>query len=90
MKKRKNIGRDYYKQVVLLLVYTDVIYLYIPIINKGERVMKKDKLITMKVNEMENKRIDFLCNKLNMNRSQMLLYLVEKEWYSIKEDGSNE
>lgn len=52
--------------------------------------MKKDKLITMKVNEMENKRIDFLCNKLNMNRSQMLLYLVEKEWYSVKEDGSNE
>lgn len=90
MEKKKNIGRDYYKQVVLLLVYTDVIYLYIPIINKGERVMKKDKLITMKVNEMENKRIDFLCNKLNMNRSQMLLYLVEKEWYSVKEDGSNE
>ena len=90
MNRKKNIGRDYYKQVVLLLVYTDVIYLYIPIINKGERVMKKDKLITMKVNEMENKRIDFLCNKLNMNRSQMLLYLVEKEWYSIKEDGSNE
>lgn len=52
--------------------------------------MKKDKLITMKVNEMENKRIDFLCNKLNMNRSQMLLYLVEKEWYSVKEDDSNE
>lgn len=52
--------------------------------------MKKDKLITMKVNEIENKRIDFLCNKLNMNRSQMLLYLVEKEWYSIKEDDSNE
>ena len=46
--------------------------------------MKKDKLITMKINEMENKRIDFLCDKLNMNRSQMLLYLVEKEWYSIK------
>lgn len=52
--------------------------------------MKKDKLITMKVNEIENKRIDFLCNKLNMNRSQMLLYLVEKEWYSVKEDDSNE
>lgn len=52
--------------------------------------MKKDKLITMKVNEMEDKRIDFLCNKLNMNRSQMLLYLVEKEWYSIKEDDKDE
>lgn len=52
--------------------------------------MKKDKLITMKINEMENKRIDFLCNKLNMNRSQMLLYLVEKEWYLIKEDDKSE
>ena len=52
--------------------------------------MKKDKLITMKINQIESDRIEYLCNKLNMNRSQMLLYLVEKEWYLIKEDDKSE
>lgn len=52
--------------------------------------MKKDKLITMKVNKIENDRIEYLCNKLELNRTQLLLYLVEKEWYSMKESDRNE
>ena len=59
---------------------------------KGEIVMKKDKLITMKVNQVENDRIEYLCNKLDMNRSQMILYLCDMKYFELlhKEDDINE
>ena len=61
-------------------------------INLKKRVdnVKKDKLITMKVNKIENDRIEYLCNKLDMNRSQLFLYLVEKAWYLEKESDKDE
>ena len=54
--------------------------------------MKKDKLITMKINKIENDRIEYLCNKLDMNRTQMILYLCDTKYFELlhKEDGMNE
>lgn len=53
--------------------------------------MKKDKLITMKINEIENERMEYLCNKLGMNRSQMILYLCDMKYFELlhKEDDTN-
>lgn len=49
--------------------------------------MKKDKVIPLRVNKIELEKIDILCEKYNMNRSQLLLYLVDLIYInSIKED----
>lgn len=53
--------------------------------------MKKDKLITMKINRLENEKIEFLCKKLDMNRSQLFLYLCDLKYIDIiKESDKNE
>ena len=52
--------------------------------------MKKDKVIPLRVNKIELEKIDILCEKYNMNRSQLLLYLVDLIYInSIKEDDNN-
>ncbi len=54
--------------------------------------MKKDKLITMKVNKIENDRIEYICDKLDMNRTEMILYLCDLKYFELlhKEDDINE
>ena len=75
------------------MVYTDIIYIciYLIFLFKGEIVMKKDKLITMKVNKIENDRIEYICNKLDMNRTEMILYLCDLKYFELlhKEDDTN-
>jgi hypothetical protein len=59
---------------------------------KGEISLKKDKLITMKINKIENDRIEYICDKLDMNRTEMILYLCDLKYFELlhKEDGINE
>lgn len=46
----------------------------------------------MKVNKIENDRIEYICNKLDMNRTEMILYLCDLKYFELlhKEDDINE
>lgn len=50
--------------------------------------MKKDKTIGIKTNRVERERIEYLCNKMDMNMSQLVIYLVDTKYFELlhKED----
>ena len=59
---------------------------------KGEIGLKKDKTIGIKTNRVERERIEYLCNKMDMNMSQLVIYLVDTKYFELlhKEDDINE
>ena len=54
--------------------------------------MKKDKIIGIIINKIERDRIEYLCNKLDMNMSQLVIYLIDAKYFELlhKEDDINE
>ena len=44
--------------------------------------MKKDKTIGIKTNKVERERIEYLCNKMDMNMSQLVIYLIDSKYIS--------
>lgn len=54
--------------------------------------MKKDKTIGIKTNKVERERIGYLCNKMDMNMSQLVIYLIDAKYFELlhKEDDINE
>ena len=54
--------------------------------------MKKDKTIGVKTNRVERERIEYLCNKMDMNMSQLVIYLVDTKYFELlhKEDDIDE
>lgn len=54
--------------------------------------MKKDKTIGIKTNRVERERIEYLCNKMDMNMSQLVIYLVDTKYFELlhKEDDIDE
>lgn len=51
--------------------------------------MNKNKIITFRVNEREEKILMELCNKYGKKPSSLLIFLLEKEYYFSKEDDNN-
>ena len=49
----------------------------------------KNKIITFRVNEQEEKILMELCNKYGKKPSSLLIFLLEKEYYFNKEDDNN-
>ena len=54
--------------------------------------MKKDKTIGIKTNRVERERIEYLCNKMDMNMSQLVIYLIDTKFFELlhKEDDIDE
>jgi hypothetical protein len=51
--------------------------------------VNKNKIITFRVNEREEKILMELCNKYGKKPSSLLIFLLEKEYYFSKEDDNN-
>ena len=50
----------------------------------------KNRTISFRVNEKEEKILNSLCNKYGKKPSSLLIFLLEKEYYFSKEDDINE
>ena len=49
--------------------------------------MKKDKTIGIKTNKVERERIEYLCNKMDMNMSQLVIYLIDAKYFELLHEG---
>lgn len=50
----------------------------------------KNRTISFRVNEKEEKILNSLCDKYGKKPSSLLIFLLEKEYYFNKEDDNNE
>ena len=50
----------------------------------------KNKIVTFRVNEQEEKILINLCEKYGKKPSSLIIFLLEKEYYFNKEDDNNE
>lgn len=50
----------------------------------------KNRTISFRVNEKEEKILNSLCDKYGKKPSSLLIFLLEKEYYFNKEDDKNE
>ena len=50
----------------------------------------KNRTISFRVNEKEEKILNSLCDKYDKKPSSLLIFLLEKEYYFNKEDDNNE
>ena len=54
------------------------------------KLSNKNRTISFRVNEKEEKILNSLCNKYGKKPSSLLIFLLEKEYYFNKEDDNNE
>ena len=54
------------------------------------KLSNKNRTISFRVNEKEEKILNSLCNKYGKKPSSLLIFLLEKEYYFSKEDDINE
>lgn len=52
--------------------------------------MNKNKIITLRVNEKQESILLELCNNYKKNKSEMILFLIEKEFYFGGGNDDNE
>ena len=50
----------------------------------------KNRTISFRVNEKEEKILNSLCDKYGKKPSSLLIFLLEKEYYFNKEDDKSE
>ena len=54
------------------------------------KLSNKNRTISFRVNEKEEKILNSLCDKYGKKPSSLLIFLLEKEYYFSKEDDKNE
>ena len=54
------------------------------------KLSNKNRTISFRVNEKEEKILNSLCDKYDKKPSSLLIFLLEKEYYFNKEDDNNE
>ena len=54
------------------------------------RLSNKNKIVTFRVNDKEKYILDELCKKYDKKPSNLIIFLLEKEYYFNKEDDINE
>lgn len=54
------------------------------------KLSNKNRTISFRVNEKEEKILNSLCDKYGKKPSSLLIFLLEKEYYFNKEDDNNE
>lgn len=54
------------------------------------KLSNKNRTISFRVNEKEEKILNSLCDKYGKKPSSLLIFLLEKEYYFNKEDDKSE
>lgn len=54
------------------------------------KLSNKNRTISFRVNEKEEKILNSLCDKYGKKPSSLLIFLLEKEYYFNKEDDNND
>lgn len=43
----------------------------------------RDKVISFRVNKVEEKRLDFICNYYNVEKTDLIRTLINSEYYNV-------